>query len=141
LKNARTQEHKNTGEFDVAEQEQPKKVIIDEDWKNKVEKEKDSLETQEKRQETKAPPELPEVDFTGLVGFFATQAYFALGLLRDKKDADKKIEPDLEMARYNIDILALLEEKCKGNLTADEQQMLQSTLGQLRMLFVSFSKK
>lgn len=129
----------------MAEQDEPKKVITDQDWKSQVQKEKETLKAQEQEQapqaESKDRPALPEAEFEGLVSFFATQAYFALGLLRDKKDADKKIAPDLEMARYNIDMLALLEQKCKGNLTSDEQDILHNTLGQLRMLFVNMSGK
>ena len=41
------------------------------------------------------------------------------------------------MARYNIDMLETLAEKTKGNLSPQEEQMLKSTLGDLRMGFVS----
>jgi hypothetical protein len=124
----------------MTEQNEPKKVIIDEDWKNQAQKEKEVLETKAAQEEEKSS-QLPEVDFEGLVSFFATQAYFALGLIRSKEDKDKQIAPDLEAARYHIDILGLLEQKCKGNLSDAEQQLLQSTLSQLRMLFVSLSKQ
>lgn len=126
----------------MAEQNEPKKVIIDEDWKNQAQKEKEVLEKKvEEEVKTKEQPQLPPADFEGLVSFFATQAYFALGLIRSKEDKDKKIAPDLEAARYHIDMLSLLEQKCKGNLTAEEQQLLQGTLGQLRILFVNLSKQ
>ena len=125
------------------EEEKPKKVIIDEDWKTQAQKEKEKLEEKvEQETEKKAQhPDLPPADFEGLVSFFATQAYFALGLIRSKEDKDKQIEPDLEAARYHIDMLGILEQKCKGNLSNEEQQLLQGTLSQLRMLFVSLSKK
>jgi hypothetical protein len=127
----------------MAEQNEPKKVIIDEDWKSQAQKEKATLEEKvEQEAEKKAEhPDIPPVDFEGLVSFFATQAYFALGLIRSKEDKDKQIEPDLEAARYHIDMLGLLEQKCKGNMTPQEQQLLQGTLSQLRMFFVSISKK
>jgi hypothetical protein len=126
----------------MAEQNEPKKVIIDEDWKNQAQKEKEVLEKKvEEEVKTTEQPQLPPADFEGLVSFFATQAYFALGLIRSKEDKDKKIAPDLEVARYHIDMLSLLEQKCKGNLTAEEQQLLQGTLGQLRILFVNLSKQ
>ena len=45
-------------------------------------------------------------------------------------------EPNLEGAAQMIEILALLEEKTKGNLTADERQLLEQVLYELRMRFV-----
>jgi hypothetical protein len=127
----------------MAEQNEPKKVIIDEDWKNQAQKEKEKLEeTVEQEAEQKAGhPDIPPVNFEGLVSFFATQAYFALGLIRSKEDKHKEIAPDLEAARYHIDMLGLLEQKSKGNLNPEEQKLLQGTLSQLRMFFVSLSKK
>jgi hypothetical protein len=127
----------------MAEQNEPKKVIIDEDWKNQAQKEKEKLEEKvEQEAENQAEQrDIPPVDFEGLVSFFATQAYFALGLIRSKEEKDKEVAPDLEAARYHIDMLGLLEQKCKGNLTAEEQKLLQGTLSQLRMFFVSLSKK
>jgi hypothetical protein len=127
----------------MTEQNEPKKVIIDEDWKNQAQKEKEVLEKKVEQgvEEKAASPDMPPADFEGLVSFFATQAYFALGLIRSKEDKDKQIAPDLEAARYHIDMLSLLDQKCKGNLTVEEQQLLQGTLSQLRMLFVNLSKQ
>jgi len=65
----------------------------------------------------------------------ATQALFALGLIRVQGEEER--EPDLEMARYNIDMLDMLSEKTKGNLTPEEQKMLKNTLADLHMGFVS----
>lgn len=129
--------------YQMAEQNEPKKVIIDEDWKNQAQKEKEKLEekVEQEKEKTAEHPDMPPADFEGLVSFFATQAYFAMGLIRSREDKDKQIEPDLEAARYHIDMLSILEQKCKGNLNTEEQQLLQGTLGQLRMLFVSLSKK
>ena len=125
------------------EKKEEKKIIIDEDWKNRAQKEKEVLkakeEAEKEEQEQKRAP-LPSADFSGLVSILTTQAFFALGLLRNQEDKDKEIEPDWQMARYHIDMLAMLEEKCKGNLTADEAKMLNTTLEQLRMTFVKLSK-
>ena len=127
----------------MAEQNEPKKVIIDEDWKAQAQKEKEKLEEKvEKEAQSDAERAgLPPVNFEGLVSFFATQAYFALGLIRSKEDEKKEIEPDLEAAKYHIDMLGLLEQKCKGNLEPEEQKLLQGVLSQLRMFFVSMAKK
>jgi hypothetical protein len=127
----------------MAEQNEPKKVIIDEDWKSQAQKEKEKLEEKVEQEVAKEQerPEMPPVSFEGLVSFFATQAYFALGLIRSKEDQDKQFEPDLEAARYHIDMLGLIEQKCKGNMTAEEEQLLKGTLSQLRMFFVSIAKQ
>jgi hypothetical protein len=127
----------------MAEQNEPKKVIIDEDWKNQAQKEKEKLEEKVEQEAAGGtePAGLPPVNFEGLVSFFATQAYFALGLIRSKEDENKQVEPDLEAARYHIDMLGLLEQKCKGNLEPEEQKLLQGVLSQLRMFFVNMSKK
>lgn len=120
-----------------------KKIIIDEDWKNQAQKEKEVLkakEEAEKEDQDKKQSPLPPADFSGLVSILASQAFFALGVIRNEEDKDKQIEPDWQMARYHIDLLSMMEEKCKGNLTPDEEKLLSSTLEQLRMIFVRLSK-
>lgn len=125
----------------MAEPNEPKKVIIDEDWKNQAQKEKETLEEKvEQAEEVGSSRQLPSADFEGLVSIFATQAYLALGLIRPQEDKDKDFEPDFELAKFNIDLLGMLETKCKGNLTDDEQKMLQGSLNQLRMIFVQLSR-
>lgn len=122
--------------------DEEKKIIIDEDWKAQAQKDKEALKEQEKtEQEQPARPPMPEPDFPGLVSMLATQGFYALGMIRSEADKDKEIEPDWAMAKFNIDLLGMLEEKCKGNLSDEEGQMLKSTLEQLRMLFVQLSKK
>ena len=64
----------------------------------------------------------------------ATQAMFAMGFIRVEKDKEPEI--DLNLAKFNIDVLEALEEKTKGNLSDDEQKMLTETLSQLRMGYV-----
>ena len=64
----------------------------------------------------------------------ATQAMFAMGFIRAEKDKEPTV--DLNMAKFNIDLLGVLEEKTKGNLSDDEQKMLTDTLGQLRMGYI-----
>lgn len=117
-----------------------KKLIIDDDWKSQAQKEKEALEKEVQKNAAKERPELPEADFTGLVSMLATQAFYALGLIRTQANKDKQIEPDFEMAKYHIDMLAMLQDKCKANLDKEEAAMLDGTLSQLRMTFVQLSK-
>jgi len=50
-------------------------------------------------------------------------------------------EPDFELARHNIDLLAMLQEKTKGNLNTEEQRALDNSLVELRFRFVEAQKK
>ncbi len=76
---------------------------------------------------------MPKGNFAALVSMLVTQAFFALGAL--EVEGQKK-EPDLELARYNIDMLETLQEKAKGNLTKEEEKVLKTTLNQVRMVYV-----
>ena len=122
------------------EKKEEKKIIVDEDWKAEAQKEKEILAAQEeaekeKKQEVKeARGPLPEGNFAALISMLTTQSLFALGLLHVKDQEEK--EPDLEMAKYNIDILETLQEKTKGNLTKEEETVLSNTLNELRMGYV-----
>ncbi|MBN1359193.1 MAG: DUF1844 domain-containing protein [Sedimentisphaerales bacterium] len=121
------------------EEKAPKKLIIDEDWKQQARKEKEILAAKEEAEKATEQAEeqrgpLPEGDLAALISMLATQALFSLGLLQVK--GQERREPDLELARYNIDMLETLEAKTKGNLTEDEAAVLKNTLSELRMGYV-----
>lgn len=120
-----------------------KKIIVDEDWKAQAQKEKEDLvkETEAKEAEdvqTQEKREMPAADFSGLVSMLTTQAFFALGLIRGEED--KEQPPDLQLAKYNIDLLDVIEQKSKGNLNEDEEKLLSGALHQLHMAFVKISQ-
>ena len=128
--------------------EEEKKIIVDEDWKQEAQREKEILAAQEKaekeeekkeeqQEEPKARGPLPEGNLAALISMLATQALFALGLLQIKGQEGR--EPDLELAKYNIDMLETIEEKTKGNLTEEEQTVLSTTLSELRMGYVKMA--
>jgi hypothetical protein len=127
------------------EKKEDKKIIIDEDWKQQAQKEKEILAAQEKAEKEKAEKEktprdksrrgpLPKGDFAALISMLVTQALFALGLLQVEGQEEK--EPDLELAKYSIDMLETIEKKTKGNLTEEEKKVLENTLGQVRIAYV-----
>ncbi|OHB80153.1 MAG: hypothetical protein A2Z25_07135 [Planctomycetes bacterium RBG_16_55_9] len=126
------------------EEKQEKKIIIDEDWKQQAQREKEILAAQEKDEKKKTRAEerprgpLPEGNLAALISMLTTQALFALGLLQIKGQEEK--EPDLELAKYNIDMLQTLQEKTKGNLTQEEETVLANTLNELRMGFVQVAE-
>jgi hypothetical protein len=55
--------------------------------------------------------------------------------------ADGRIEQNLTMARQTIDLLGLLDEKTQGNLTGEEERVLEQALYELRLRFVEVSEK
>lgn len=122
-----------------------KKIIVDEDWKALAQKEKAILKKEEEELEHKAEKKeqerrpVPEADFPGLISMITTQAYYALGVIGTEQDKERP--PDLAIAKYNIDMLEIIDEKTKGNLTEDEAKLLESTLHQLRMIFVQLSEQ
>jgi hypothetical protein len=126
----------------MEEKKEPeKKLIVDEDWKNQAQADKEKLE-KEVAQEQEAQPErgtMPEGNFISLVNLLVTQAYMALGLIRHKDE--QEMPPDLEYAKYSIDTLGDLEKKTKGNLSPEEEEMLRTALHSLRMLFVQLTGK
>lgn len=83
-------------------------------------------------------PEGLPVSFSTLVLSLASSAVLAMGL--EKNPHTGQIEKDLDVARFNIDMLTLLKGKTKGNLTAEEQQFLDQVVGDLQMKFVYVSK-
>jgi len=122
------------------EKKKEKKIIVDKDWKAEAQREKEILTAQEKAEKEKTQEEkqargpLPQGNFAALISMLTTQALFALGLLQVK--GQEKRETDLELAKYNIDMLDTLEEKTKGNLTKEEETVLANTLNELRMGYV-----
>ncbi len=125
--------------------QEDKKIIVDEDWKQQAQKEKEILakkeesEKKESGDERKTRGPIPRGNFAALVSMLTTQALFALGLLEIK--GQEKREPDLELARYNVDMLETLQEKTKGNLTQEEEKVLENTLNELRMGYVTVADK
>ncbi|MEA3227221.1 MAG: DUF1844 domain-containing protein [Planctomycetota bacterium] len=127
--------------------EEEKKIIVDDDWKQEAQREKEILAAKEKaekaekkdeQQESQARGPLPEGNFAALISMLATQTLFALGLLQIKGQEGR--EPDLELAKYNIDMLDTLDEKTKGNLTEEEVTVLSTTLSELRMGYVKVAE-
>ena len=107
------------------------KKKVDDDWKAQVEKEKREAES---RKEVYRQP-----TFTVFLSSMSMQAMIALGKLENP--LTKKIEKNLEQARFLIDTLGIIKEKTKGNLTKEEENFLEESLFNLRMLYVEEVKK
>jgi len=81
---------------------------------------------------------LPHIDFATFVLSLSHSALMHLGELPDPETNSTHV--DLALAKQNVDILGLLEEKTKGNLTGDEERLLAQVLFDLRMRYVERSK-
>jgi len=80
-----------------------------------------------------APP-LPEINFSTFVMSLNASVLVNLGVIDDPATGQRV--KNLPLSKQTIDILGMLEEKTKGNLSEDEAQMLKSMLYELRMLYV-----
>lgn len=78
-------------------------------------------------------------DFETLVSYLSTTALFQLGLLAGP--SGERIPPDLVSARRTIDLLEVLQEKTHGNLTPDEERLLEASLYELRVGYVEIEKR
>jgi hypothetical protein len=97
---------------------------------------------EEKSSEEKAPgvgakadkaADIP-ADFSSLLLSVAAGAQVALGIA--PHPASGKVEKNLLQAKYSIDLLGMLQEKTKGNLSSEEAQLLEALLYDLRMRYV-----
>jgi hypothetical protein len=86
-------------------------------------------------QPTEQAVPLPPASFSLLVLSLRMQAEMQLGLVHFGEEKDRP-ELDLGGARHAIDLLAILQEKTKGNLTIEEQRLLENSLTELRFRYV-----
>ena len=94
---------------------------------------KEEVKAETQQQDTQGTP-LPEVNFNSLIFSLSSSALLHLGEIADPQTGEKKT--DLEMAKHAIDTIALLKEKTTGNLTEEEEKLLESILTDLRWYFV-----
>ncbi|MBP8130228.1 MAG: DUF1844 domain-containing protein [Candidatus Hydrogenedentes bacterium] len=117
--------------------EESPKIIVDESWKARVQRE---------REETKAPADAPTPgdeppgapegpSFDALVSGLAMQAMLALGFIAPR-DAEQVVI-DLNEAKYTIDLMLVLRDKTKGNLTPQESGRLTTTIAELQQGYVA----
>ncbi|MDX1583322.1 MAG: DUF1844 domain-containing protein, partial [Thermoanaerobaculia bacterium] len=83
-------------------------------------------------------PQNPGTMFTGFLDSLVVNAYMALGMVRHPYRTEQEI--DVEGARQMIDIIEMLGEKTKGNLSDDEENYLKAHLGELKLAFVRRSQ-
>jgi hypothetical protein len=130
---------------------------VDESWKEQIKKEqvnpqplkKDSPQAkaepvaepageQPEQPAENAAHEMPPADFNMFISSLGLQALMALGEIENP--ITNKRDPDRAQAQYLIDTIGMLQEKTKGNLTAEEQNVIEQMLYELRMKFVGVNK-
>lgn len=84
------------------------------------------------------PEGVPEASFVNLLNMLAVEAAIHLGMIHPQ--GQEPLPVDLESARHLIDMLGMLQAKTRGNLTAEEDALLENILADLRMQFVAVSK-
>ena len=127
------------------------KIHIDSDWKKEAQAEKERLARRVEAggaakaaapgaapgPAAAAPPGrgFPPATFSTLVQTLATQAAIFMSGEHDPETGESV--QNLELAKHNIDLLRILEEKTKGNLAPDEKRLLETLLYELLMAYVS----
>ncbi len=119
------------------------KIHVDSDWKAEAQAEKQRLASAEQAPGRKGggrarAGELPPADFRTLIGVLASQAIMGLGAIGDSKTG--RIVVDLPGAQFSIDLLAVLEQKTRGNLDDEERKELEQVLAELRARYVEISQ-
>jgi hypothetical protein len=116
-----------------------KKLFIDEDWKSRVEAEKEAAEHAEEKPAEADHGPMPPADLAFLIGTLHLQAALGLGLIPNP--TTQKAQVRLDQAKHSIDLLTVLQQKTEGNRTPEESQMLDSILIELRWAFVAVSEQ
>ncbi len=109
---------------------QDSKKKVDQDWKDQVDKEKESA--QSKNEAYHQPT------FTVFISSLGMQAMIAMGKLENPMT--KRKEENYDQARFLIDTLGVIQEKTKNNLSAEEDKALDEYLFNLRMMYVEAKK-
>ena len=110
------------------DKKEDKKEFAGEEVKDQAQKET----TPEEKQEPEI--HLPEINFATFIISLNASALVHLGVLDDPASG-KKVK-NLAMGKQTIDILSMMEEKTKGNLTTEEENMLKNILYDLRIIYV-----
>lgn len=129
--------------------DEPVKKRVDESWKEQAEREKQVVASSspagskpeaaqsQAATEPSGRDEMPQARFDLFVSGLAVEAFVALGEMPHPRTKRQTI--NLPQAKYLIDLMGLLDEKTKGNLSVEEERLLKETLYQLRMQYLAKS--
>lgn len=136
------QENNEEKDFRVSDRRfasQSEEAKKEEEKKREETAEKEKKKTEEEPKEEKDDAEPLKLDFSNLILSLSTTALLNLGEIADPVTKEKK--KDTALAKQTIDLLGILKEKTKGNLTSDEESLLENVLYDLRMRYVDALNK
>lgn len=107
--------------------------------KNQAGKDSEKKEAPQTEQRLEPETEYTPPRFMELVLSVGAGALQALGV--GLESTDEKTPPNLDLAKYSIDLLELLEDKTKGNLEDEEERFLKEMLHQLRLKYLEVANK
>lgn len=123
------------------------KIIVDSDWKSQAQAEKEKLNAQaHAAAQAKAAQQGPAsggrdpnepLGIQDLVSILVNQALTYMGGMADPRTG--KVVVALEYAKVYVDLLGVIEQKTKGNLTPEEETMVKNVAHELRLEFVEVS--
>ncbi len=132
-------EHKDEGDIKVTD----KRRFTSEGETRESEVSSEEPKPKEKQAETAKKEEkekkLPPMDFTTFILSLATSAQVHLGAIPNPTTGRQ--EQNLSLAKETIDLLDILKDKTKGNLTSEEDRLFEHVLYDLRMMYVERSKR
>ncbi len=121
-------------------QEEKKEEDKEKDFKQPVDKTYESnKETSDESKKTSSQTPLPEVTFSSFILSLSSSALFHFGELPDP--VSKQKQKNIILAKQTIDILGILEQKTKGNLSKEEESLMENLLYDLRMRYIQETKK
>ena len=128
---------------------QKPKIIVDDDWKQQAQAEKEQLSEKieaeaagapagEQGEPEGGPRQLPPANIATLISSLVAQTLMTLGGVEDPETKKRYI--DLDLAKHHIDMLSVVDEKTKGNLSDEEKQLLDTALYEVRMQYVQIAQ-
>ena len=118
-----------------------RRIFAEGDQEKEDKKESSGEEVKDQAQKETAPEEkqkpeihMPEINFATFIFSLNTSALMHLGVIEDPASG-KKVK-NLVIGKQTIDILSMIEEKTKGNLTTEEENMLKNILYDLKIIYV-----
>ncbi len=127
---------------DRKEEEEDKGFVVRDKRFSAPKEEKEGSKVKEEEKATEASKEevssqegpLPEIDFKNFILSISTSALIQLGEIQDP--FTQKTTKDLPLAKQTIDLIGMLKEKTKGNLSPEEGKIIEYILYDLRMKYV-----
>jgi len=123
------------------EKKEERRIHVDEEWKETVQREKQTTEREREREDRAAAEEravYPEPNIQVFMAGLFTQTLVALGHLEHPQRARKEV--NLAEARYLIDTIDMLSEKTQGNLSDQESGYVENLKYDLKMRYIEATK-